>query len=121
MPRLRPLLIDLTQLKPRSSASPRASPGSIPTPSPSPPEPPNPPPTDSLVPDLAPVPVPPIGRFPEAGERLHLAQTEPIDDPAGVALQLALITVTVGQLLDLEELLERRIRALEQPWRHRRD
>jgi hypothetical protein len=98
-------LIDLARLKPPSAASPPSVTRTLPTSE-------NPP---------GPIPVPPIAQLPDAAARLHLAQTEPLDDPGAVALQLALITATVAELLDLETALERRIRALEQPWRHRRD
>jgi hypothetical protein len=39
--------------------------------------------------------------------RLHLAQTEPLDDPAAVALQLALITGAVAELVERVDQLER--------------
>jgi hypothetical protein len=61
----------------------------------------------ATAPDLSPVPVPPISQAPADLERLHLAQTEPLDDPAAVALQLALITGAVAELVERVDQLER--------------
>lgn len=54
-----------------------------------------PPPGESL----SPVPVPPIASPPPSLARLHLDQTEPLDDPGAVALQLAMLTATVHDLV----------------------
>ena len=56
--------------------------------------------------DLSPVPVPPISSPPAQLAQLHLEQTEPIDDPASVALQVALLTATVRDLVLRVEQLE---------------
>lgn len=56
--------------------------------------------------DTRPVPVPPISDVPTEAASLHLTETDPIDDPAGVALQVALLTATVRDLVARVEELE---------------
>jgi hypothetical protein len=64
-------------------------------------------------PDLNPVPVPPLADPEDTPQNLHLENIAPLDSVEHLALQVALLTSTVRELVEIQIRLHERVLILE--------